>query len=212
MNRRYLAQRLLNEGHLSQKELAELLRQRSFGAFEKAAASLEGTDEHPAMTAVRRLAGPELQMEVEAYSEYMELLMDSLMDFLEAPAVIDTQMVPPDETSAVFYAVSQRMDGDMSIVSGIMAESREFAELATRYSEEQFDAPEDEYAMDSLEEFLNVVNGVFSVREAVKDEEIDLEVPRHGKLMNPMGNQQLVLRVYADFGMFYVVLATDEFM
>ena len=212
MNKQYLAQRLMNEGRLSREELVELLRQRSFEAVEKAAASLEGTDEHPVTTVVRKLAGQDLQVEAGVYCEYMELFMDSLMEFLGAPAVIDPEPVAPDETSDVLYAVSQRMDGDVSIVSGIMAEGREFVEMAVRYSEEPASGPEDELAVDSLEEFLNVVNGVFSIREAAKDEDIDLEVPRSGRLLSPTGNQQVVLRIYADFGVFYVVLSSDEFM
>lgn len=197
---------------MSREELMELLRQRSFEAVEAAAGSLPAGDDHPVITAVQRAAGDELLLEVEPYSKYMELFMSSLMDFLGAPAAIDTEPVPADESKDIFYAVSQRMNGDLSIVSGIMAERDEFTELAARYSEEEITGPESDIAIDSLEEFLNVVNGVFSIREAREDREVDLEVPRSGKLMNPTGNQQLVLRVYADFGIFYVVLSSDEFM
>ena len=212
MDKRYLAQHLVNEGLFSREELVDLLRRKSFEAVEAASGSQPVPDEHPVMTAVQKAAGKELLLEAEVYGEYMELFMKSLMEFLEGPAVIETRAVQPDEMGDIFYAVSQRMDGDVSFVSGIMAEDREFAELASRYSEETFDSARDEVAVDSLEEFLNVVNGVFSIREAAKNEDIDLEVPRHGKLMNPNGNQQLILRVHADFGAFYVVLSSDEFM
>ena len=212
MGRQYLAQRLLNEGRLSRDELMELLGQKSFQAVEAAAEGLSGDDGHPVLTAVRKAAGEDLQPEAEAYGDYMELFMESLMEFLEAPAVVDTVAVPADESCDVFYAVSQRMDGDLSIVSGILAERNEFMELAVRYSQEKVASPEDALAVDSLEEFLNVVNGVFSIREAEKDKELDLEVPRSGKLMNPEGNRQLILRIYADFGVFYVVLSADEFL
>jgi len=212
MDKRYLAQHLVNEGILSQEDLVELLRQKSFDAVETVSGSRPVVDEHPVITAVRKASGRELQMEMETYGEYMELFMRSLMEFLEGPAVIETKAVQPGEMGDVFYAVSQRMDGDVSIVSGILAEDREFTELASRYSEERFNSARDEIAIDSLEEFLNVVNGVFSIREAAKNESVDLEVPRHGKLMSPNGNQQLILRVHADFGIFYVVLSSDEFM
>lgn len=212
MDRRYLAQRLLNEGRLTREELAGLLRKGSFETVEEAAGFSDEADEHPVMTAVRRAAGEELLLESEAYSEYMELFMDSLMKFLKTPAAIDPEPVPRHEQSDVFNAVSQRMDGDLSIVSGILAEDAQFVELAARYSGEEVSRPEDELAVDSLEEFLNVVNGVFSRQKAMKNEEIDLEVPRCGRLMTPEANQQLILRVYADFGVFYVVLSSDEFM
>jgi len=122
MDKRYLAQHLVNEGILSQEDLVELLRQKSFDAVETVSGSRPVVDEHPVITAVRKASGRELQMEMETYGEYMELFMRSLMEFLEGPAVIETKAVQPGEMGDVFYAVSQRMDGDVSIVSGILAE------------------------------------------------------------------------------------------
>ncbi len=212
MDRRYLAQRLMNEGRFSREEMGELLRKRSFEAVEEAAASPDCADEHPVITAVRQAAGGNFLLEAASYSEYMELFMGFLMDFLKAPAVVDLEAVPKHEQSDVFNAVSQRMSGDLSIVSGILAEDAQFLELASRYSMEKVSGPEDDLTVDSLEEFLNVVNGVFSRQMAEKGEEIDLEVPRRGRLMTPEGNQQLILRVYVDFGVFYVVLSSDEFL
>ena len=212
MDRQYLAQRLINEGRLTFEELTGLLEQKSFDAVEEQADSLSASEENPVKAAVMKAAGDELQMEAETYGEYMALFMGSLMEFLDAPAVVDPVPVPPDESCETFYAVSQRMDGDLSVVSGIMAEEREFVELASRYSQEKITGAESELAIDSLEEFLNVVNGVFSIQAAERGQEIDLEVPRYDKLMNPEGHQQLLLRIYVDFGIFYVVLSSDEFM
>lgn len=197
----HFAQYLLDEGILNFTELDVYFKAR------------ERMKELPVHYAIRTLCGEQLEMECAFYSDFMEIFMDSLMDFLHAPAVISLEPVSEKlfSTDLATHAASQCMNGDVSIVAGILAENDKFLELASRYSEEDL-TEIDEIAIDSIQEFLNVINGIYSIQLAERGIEVELEVPRWGKLVVPRGNQQLVMRVCTDFGTIYAVLALDEFI
>ena len=191
---------LLDEGILTLDGLLDLLNR------------YDQESPRPAKEAVARVAGSAAKVELPLYEDFMELFMESLMEFLETPAVIDVGPVEMYGSHKVMYAVSQRLEGKGSLVSGIAAYAADFVELSRRYSGEDIETV-DELSIDSLEEFLNVVNGVFSVREATsKGSEFDLTLPRWGKVRSPVGNNQLIMRIYTDFGSFLTILATDEFI
>ena len=228
MGSNYLAQYLLNEGVLSQARVEELLPKTREVALsgcllEAGIVDRAGLDAlsarygqcglHPVRYAVRRLSGERTDLEETHYEEFMELFMDALMDFLKSSAVISLE---PVEASTFFklgktYAASQRLTGDLSIVTGIIGKDSCFLELAKRYAQEDMDAIDD-LAVDSIEEFLNVLNGAYMVQLAKRDLETDLETPRWGRNVVPHGSQQLAMQICADFGSFYAVLATDEFI
>ena len=151
--------------------------------------------------------------EREIYGSYVKLLMDQLIDFLHTPVVIDPQ--PFAQTAELFdglvYEVSQHIAGDVSFVGGLVAKEAAFIELSARYSQEDLTAVDD-LAIDSLEEFLNVINGLFCIQLAGRNQEAELGLPRWNKNIVPHGNNQLLLNIYADFGTFVAVLAADEFM
>ncbi len=197
----HFAQYLLDEGILDFTELDVYFQER------------EHMKELPVHYAIRTLCGEQLELESAFYSDFMEIFMDSLMDFLRAPAVISLEPVSEKvfSTELATHAASQCMNGDVSIVTGILAENDKFLELASRYSEENL-TEIDEIAIDSIQEFMNVVNGIYSIQLAERGIEVDLEVPRWGRLVVPKGTQQLVMRVCTDFGTVYAVLALDEFI
>ena len=151
--------------------------------------------------------------ERDLYSAYVRLMMDSLLDFLHTPVVIDP--VPFTSEAELFrdlvYEVSQRITGDINFVGGLMAKEPCFVELAARYSKEDI-TEVDELAIDSLEEFLNVINGLFCIQLAGRNKEAELGLPRWNKNIVPHGSNQLLLNIYADFGNFIAVLSADEFM
>ena len=197
----HFAQYLLDTEMLDYEELDVYFRAR------------EQMKELPVHYAVRTLCGERLAKEAVLYGDFMEIFMDSLMDFLHAPAVISLEPVPSATFSTLVatHAASQHMGGDVSIVTGILAEDAEFLELAGRYSEEEL-TEIDEIAIDSIQEFLNVINGIYSIQLAERGIEVELEVPRWGALVIPKGLQQLVMQVCTDFGTIYAIVAADEFI
>ena len=228
MGSNYLAQYLLNEGVLSQTRLEELLpktRDRDLSGCLLDAGIVDSAELdvlsdryrqcglHPVRHAVRRLHGERTELEESYYEEFMELFMDELMDFLKVPAVVSLEPVEISAFSKMekTHAASQRLSGDLSIVTGIIGRDSYFLELAKRYAQEEMDDIDD-LAVDSIEEFLNVLNGAYMVQLAKRDMETDLETPRWGRNVVPHGSRQLIMRICADFGSFYAVLATDEFI
>ncbi len=191
------AQVLLSEKLLDYVRLAEL-----FSAYEQ--------DGNPLRVAVAKVADGMLEEELGAYGDYVELFMQSLLRFMNMPAVIDVQSMPLDAEMPA-HIVSQRMGGDLNLVGGIFAEDRVFAGLAARYSREDIKSVDD-LAIDSLGEFLNVMNGLFAVKLAKRQVDIDLELPRWQKNVKPEANKMLELCIVTGIGSFMLVLASDEFL
>ena len=173
----------------------------------------DALEETPVHRAVVSLCGDSLSREAGRYSEFMEIFMDSLMDFLHTPSVIATEWEPCEAGSGGggVYAVSQRLCGGIDMVTGIMAMEQEFLGLARRYSQEEMEEI-DELAIDSVEEFVNVVNGIFSVQLAERKIEVDLEPPRWGTQVAPEGEGRLLMRLSTDLGIIHAVVSANEFM
>ena len=166
----------------------------------------------PLQEAVGRAAGQEVEKELGDYSDYVEVFVHTFMRFMGGQTVVD-----PDRQTAVpktaepTHMVSQRLSGDRAFVVGIVAQDDVFLELARHYSKEEL-VWLNPLAEDSMEEFLNVVNGLYAVELSKRDLEIDLELPHTVKNTLPMGNLQLTMRLFSAFGDFSLVLSSDEFL
>ena len=166
----------------------------------------------PLQEAVARAAGQEVEKELGDYSDYVGVFVHTFTRFMGGQTVIE-----PDQQAAVpkaaerTHMVSQRLSGDRAFVVGIVAQDDAFLELARQYSREELPWL-NPLAEDSMEEFLNVVNGLYAVELAKRDLEIDLELPHTVKNTLPMGNLQLSMRLSSAFGDFLLVLSSDEFL
>lgn len=164
----------------------------------------------PVRTAVARMGGNLLPDEVERYSDFVAIFLRSVIRFMDTPAVISNE-APNLNGDMTTYAVSQRLMGDLTLVTGLLAKEAMFVDMAKRYSHEDLHTV-DEMATDSLGEFLNVVNGLFIVDMARQDLEIDLGMPKVEENVLPTGNRQITLDIYTAFGNFALVIAADEFV
>lgn len=193
------AQALLNAGMMNYESLEE--------NFKKYSMSLE----HPLETAVKKIAGERLEEELAYYEEYATVFMHSLVRFMDTPAVINTEVQATNfAEEKLTYAVSQRLSGDVSLAICVVAAEEVFLKMAKRYSHEDF-VEVDDLVLDSVTEFLNVLNGLYIIDLAKKELDVDLEIPKIFKNIQPSSNNQLILPVETCFGSLYVVLATDEF-
>ncbi len=207
----YQVQALLNSGQCTLEEAQGFLTEIQ-SSEEQPSDSPDG-EVHPVRQAVEHLAGPGLERETDLYCSYMELFLDAMAGFFQTPALILPESVMVDTLEALKknHAVSQRMGGDVSIVTGVLAEDAEFLKLASRCSQEDLKRI-DALAKDSIEELINVVNGHFIIQLAKRGIDVELETPRSGKNIVPHGDQQLALRVCTDSIIFYMLLATDDFL
>ncbi len=205
-----IVQCIFNRGKYSPEEMQRILVEAE--QDESSAAKLladDALDINPVRTAVLQALGDDHPREGEHYVAYMEMFMAAMKSMLHTEAVVER--IPCQQAEeAPCYATSQRLSGDFNFVAGIIASEPVYLKLAERYSEEEL--PEmDEMAQDCLEEFINVLNGMFSVSLGEEKLETDLELPRFGRNVSPHGSNQLCLRVHSAVGAFQVVMATDEF-
>ena len=209
------AQRLLNAGELEEAELDGILQGRVTEQALRSRGKKVDVDTHPARTAMLMAAKSieELGSETRYYADFVELFVASLDRFLHLSAIISPMPVPSEELAErhKLWGVSQHITGDVSIVDGILAKEPVFLALASKYA--GFELTQmDEDTVDALEEFINVVNGLYIVELANHKMEPDLEYPRAAENVIPHGSQQLALRVYTEVGSFLLVLSTDAFL
>lgn len=176
----------------------------------KMLAEYEQRTENPVWEAVKLAAGREIEEELAYYSEYAELFLQSMVRFMDLPGIIDIAAMPyaAEQPS---HLVSQRMSGDVNMVGGVQAEDAVFLELSRRYSRENLQAV-DLMSIDSVGEFLNVMNGLFAVKLGKRQLDVDLELPRWEKNIQPEAMKLLKLSVMTAAGRFCMVLSADEFL
>ncbi len=208
-----VAQCLMNGGGFSTDEMQDILAEAEDdeSVLVQHLSDEVEIDSRPVKTAVLRAAGASCpQDRVEIYAEYMELLLDSLQSMAGTQAVLSPVSITemPWEPN---HGASQALKSAMGFVPGIIATDDVFLELAKRYSQEEL--PDiDELAVDSVEEFLNVVNGLFTIQLAKEKITAELDLPRSGENVQPVGGDQLRLRVITAFGSFEAVFSADEFI
>lgn len=207
-----VAQCLMNGGGFSTDEMQDILAEaeEDESVLVKYLSDEVEIDSRPVRTAVVRAAGNNCQDRLEIYAEYMELLLDSLQSMAGTQGVISPVSVS-EMAWEPNHGASQALEGTRGFVAGIVATDDVFLELAKRYSQEEL--PEiDELAMDSVEEFLNVVNGLFTIQLAKEKITAELGLPASGENIQPDGKEQLRLRVITAFGSFEAVLSAEEFI
>ena len=181
-----------------------------FVGLEEAHFEYAAEDDNQLQEAVRHLAQEGMEAEIEYYSDYIEMAVHSLMRFLNAEAVIDAGSdISLENLVSRRYLLSQRISGDVNIVTGLLLDEDVLLEIACRYSQENIKA-EDDMALDSVSEFINVMNGLYIVNLSQHKIEADLEEPHIGRNVSPSGSRQLVVPLITDFGSLELILATDE--
>lgn len=209
------SQRLLNAGLLTAKELPDILAGRVSEQALRDRFGKQPPDTHPARSAVLIAAKgvKDVEQEVTSYADYVELFTASLERFLHLSALIVPQHLDASafEETPHTWAVAQHITGDVSIVNGLIARDEVFLALAHRYGGDDIEDLRDD-AVDALQEFLNVVNGLYVVEIANRKVEPDLDFPLANEDVVPAGSHQLLLRLYTEVGDFVLVLSTDAFL
>lgn len=193
------AQALLDAGRLDYEELEKLLSD-----FKRAG-------EHPLSEAIKRTANGRVAEDLPLYTEYVGVAMLAFKRFMKIACVVVPQADFAE--NAPRRLVSQAITGGVSLVAGLEAPDAVFLALARRYSHEDF-SELDDLAVDSLAEFLNVLDGFFAVRLGERDLELDLEIPRTAHALNAKACPSKFLRLHLEspVGAFGLLLATDEFL
>ncbi|WP_199884005.1 hypothetical protein [Anaerosinus massiliensis] len=142
----------------------------------------------------------------ELYIEYVELFLQALEQFAELDGVI----IPATALGGKGkWLISQKMNGDVALGTGVLLAEPVVLHLAKRYSKEEDINTVDQLALDSVSEFLNVVNGLFIVALSNKNIDVDLEPQKFGEGVIPVGSKQAVIHIDTKIGLIQLILAVD---
>jgi hypothetical protein len=136
---------------------------------------------------------------------YMNLVFNNLVRFI-GEDFTPLSPVPCTEYNTT-YCVTQAISGPVTLVSGVDMEPDVAISFASRYAKMEFEEF-DEYVSASLEDFLNLHNGLFSVNMSnIYSEEIALDPPKHEEdPVIAMSDTSFVLPVIYPFGTVYLLL------
>ena len=173
-------------------------------------ASSQKQDCHPVYEVMRQVYAASNLEETELgyIGDYMELFVSTLQRFMKADAVL---VAAPAEQLEKQYLTYQSMGGAMALTVGCSMSPEIMVEMAARYSNEALDDV-NEMTIDSVEEFYNVLNGLYIVNMSGSNLDMDLDMPYTVMDLLPKGGQIYTVNVVTDFGRFALYLSNDGFM
>lgn len=137
---------------------------------------------------------------------YMHLLFNNLVRF------IGDDFTPLEPVSVTeydtHYCVRQAVAGDMGFISRIDMEEDAAVAFASRYADMEF-SEFDEYVTASLEDFINLHNGLYCVNLSnIHSKELSLEAPmKEEEPEIELSDDSIIVPVIYPFGTVYIVLS-----
>lgn len=170
-----LGQALIEEGFINNQQLQDLIidyqsmnELDDFGYSDETIDAINHLVENFFILAERPLSEYELT--------FFHLLLNNMLRFIGD----DFTLVNPSQVTEypVNYCVSQRINGNFSICVYLDMTEDVAIEFASRYVDDNF-TEFDEYVKSSLEDFLNLHNGLFNVNASNDSSlELDLQPPK----------------------------------
>lgn len=194
-----LGQVLLDEGIVDLDTLARL--------FEES----KEEECHPVDDVIEAmLEAQNLDAQEYAYiQEYVELFLKAMHKFMHTEALI----LPNEDLDLVdaTYLTYQSMGGALCLTVGCRMTGSVLLAMAARFSGEEH-IQVDEVAIDCIEEFCNVINGLYIVNMSGKSHDMDLDMPKTVENGVPAGDNVFALRVETEFGAFMLYISRDGFV
>lgn len=198
----HLSQAIIDCGYMSLSELETALQQyrEESGLTPEAWQLLHTMDYEGISKALLQFDLPGAAV----YHDYMALLQRNMVRFLQAEPVLAPN--GPVTVTAGRYVVHQIMEGEGGLAVGLAMDDAVLLALASQYSGETLTVV-DELAVDSVMEFLNVVNGIFCVNASAQGLELELTLQRAGQTVPACLAQGHQVPVSLPFGQVDVLLA-----
>lgn len=145
---------------------------------ESTAVSTLGTGE-PITTLIKHFYHFESVSYPELAAKYVQLLFNNYVRFIGSDFTISNPYILKELPDG--YCCSQSIIGTFSAYTGITMDVDTMIHFASRYADIEFDEV-DEYVLASLEDFMNLHNGLFTVNVSNDDSiELTLDVPVMGE-------------------------------
>lgn len=139
---------------------------------------------------------------------YLNLLFNNMLrfiggDFTPLEPIVTTEHEPT-------YCVAQKMVGEITVTARLDMEKETAVAFASRYAEMDFDEF-DEYVTASLEDFLNLHNGLYSVNLSnMYSIELKLNPPElEESSLIQLGGQSITIPIFYPFGTVYVIVSFE---
>lgn len=203
-----LGQALVDKGYLSNEQFEQAL------ASYKKTNSIQDkdftTDQNKKIdTIIRNFYIFNTFAESDLFTEYVSLVFKNIIRF------IGDDFVPlAPETMSSYQSLrmaSQKVNGVFSCFTAIDASDSAFIAFAARYSGEEI-TKIDELAEESVSEFLNLHNGLFTVNMS-NDRQLELELEpqrvTNGKSIDVNGPDLFVMPICFPFGTISVIISSE---
>ncbi|MBP2632059.1 MAG: hypothetical protein H6Q70_2687 [Firmicutes bacterium] len=141
----------------------------------------------------------------ELYVEYTTLFLEALVNFMGIEGVIVSST---ELDSNGKWLITQRMNGEINLGTGLLLSDEVVVKLAQKYSKEDI-TEVDQLALDSVAEFLNVVNGLFVVSLSNNNLDVDLEPQKFSKGVMPIGSKRVIINIDTKDGLIQLLIAAD---
>ncbi len=177
----------------------------------KALEAIRAVESQPVNQVVAELleAREKDQAEYEHVREYIVLFLESIQNFLHTDVAIIRDR--ENDWQGTSYLTYQSMGGSLQLTVGCRMTSQVLLAMASRFSDEE-QSKVDDMAIDCIEEFCNVVNGLYIVSMSGKSHDMDLEMPKTVENSSPYGEYVFQLRVETEFGGFAMYISMDGFI
>jgi CheY-specific phosphatase CheX len=192
-------QAIVDKGFMSLRELQR--------ALEEYRLANEHAAEHSDLEADGLKINPD---NAKMYGQYINAFTHALRKFASLKSKARAAAKKLDYTDK--WLVAQTIKGEETLGTGILASRDVLFALAKAYSKEEIEDDEEELALDSVAEFLNVLNGLFVVSLSNQHIDVDLEAQRISKEVNPEGSQQMNVEIETPIGSFYLIIASDSLL
>lgn len=145
----------------------------------------------------------------EHVRDYVELFLDTIQKFLHTNALlVQGDNIDTEETTYLTY---QSMGGALTLTAGCRMPDDVLLAFSKRFSDGKVVCLDD-MAVDSIEEFCNVLNGLYIVNMSGKSQDMDLDMPQTVKNVEPKGDNVLQLKVETELGGFMLYLSMSGFV
>lgn len=138
---------------------------------------------------------------------YLSLFFNNLIRFIGDDFTPLSPILSPEVP--LNYCVSQEISGDFNLVSCINMEPATAIEFASHYADDEFDEF-DEYVQASIEDFLNLHNGLFNVNMSNNySDELSLAAPitLTDPVYCPENVTTYLIPIAYSFGIMYLILS-----
>lgn len=133
----------------------------------------------------------------DLYKEYITLFYKNVVRFIDSTFRIEE--VTLVDSNQYDFIIKQEIIGPKRIYTAFAAETDTMIKFSSRFADESFNSLDD-YAQDSLGEFLNLNNGLYLVNLSNYGVDLDLSVQTFSKNYSVDTNKVYCIPLYLSFG------------